>query len=106
MDLKVLIPKVELVKGDICQTLPQYLETHPHLIVSLLYVDLDLYEPTRAALEQLVPRMPKGSIIAFDQLNSSAWPGETSSVLQRLGIRNLRIERVPFEIARSFAVLD
>ena len=74
--------------------------------LALLYVDLDLYEPTKAALEHLVPRMPKGSIIAFDQLNSSAWPGETTAVLQTLGIRNLRIERVPFETARSFAVLD
>jgi hypothetical protein len=100
------IPKVELVKGDICQTLPQYLEAHPQLVVSLLYVDLDLFEPTKAALEHLVPRMPKGAIIAFDQLNSTAWPGETTAVMQTLGIRNLRIERVPFETARCFAVLD
>lgn len=100
------IPKVELIKGDICEILPQYLEAHPHLVVSLLYIDLDLYEPTKAALEHLVPRMPKGSIIAFDQLNSSAWPGETTAVLQTLGIRKLRIERVPFETARCFAVLD
>jgi hypothetical protein len=100
------IPKVELVKGDICQTLPQYLEAHPHLVVSLLNVDLDLFEPTKAALEHLVPRMPKGAIIAFDQLNSTAWPGETTAVMQTLGIRNLRIERVPFETARCFAVLD
>ncbi len=99
------IPKVELVKGDICQTLPQYLEAHPQLVVSLLYADLDLYQPTKAAIEHLVPRMPKGSIIAFDQLNSSAWPGETTAVLDTLGIRNLRIERVPFETARCFAVL-
>jgi hypothetical protein len=100
------VPKVELVKGDICYTLPEYLSSHKHTVVSLLYVDLDLFEPTKAALEHIVPRMPKGSIIAFDQLNSSAWPGETIAVLQTLGIRNLRIERVPFETARSFAVLD
>ena len=66
------ISKVELVKGNICQTLPQYLEAHPHLVVSLLNVDFDLFEPTKVALEHLVPRMPKGAIIAFDQLNSSA----------------------------------
>lgn len=100
------IPKVELVKGDISESLPRFLDTHPHLVVSLLYLDLDLYEPTKAALEHLVPRMPKGSIIAFDQLNSSAWPGETIAALQTLGIHNLRIERVPFETARCFAVLD
>lgn len=100
------IPKVELVKGDISETLPAYLERNPHTVVSLLYADLDLFEPTKAALEHLVPRMPKGAIIAFDQLNSSAWPGETLAVLQTIGIRNLRIERLPFETARCFAVLD
>jgi hypothetical protein len=100
------IPKVELVKGDIGATLPEYLASHQHTVVSLLYVDLDLFEPTKVALELLVPRMPKGAVIAFDQLNSSAWPGETLAVLQTLGIRNLRIERFPFETARSFAVLD
>ena len=100
------IPKVELVRGDICEALPQYLESHPHFVVSLLYLDLDLFEPTRVALQHLVPRMPRGSIIAFDQLNSPAWPGETTAVLQTIGIRNLRIERLSFETARSFAVLD
>jgi len=100
------IPKVELVKGDIGKTLPEFLASHQHTVVSLLYLDFDLFEPTRIALEQLVPRMPKGAIIAFDQLNSSAWPGETLAVMRTLGIRNLRIERCSFESARSFAVLD
>jgi len=100
------IPKVEIVKGDICSTLPGFLDRNPHTIVSLLYLDLDLFQPTRAALQHLVPRMPKGSVIAFDQLNSGAWPGETLAVIDALGIRNLRIERCPFETTRSFAVLD
>ena len=100
------IPKVETVKGDIRNTLPEFIERNPHLVVSLLYLDLDLFEPTRAALEQLVPRMPKGGVIAFDQLNSAAWPGETTATLATLGVRNLRIERCPFETARCFAVLE
>ncbi len=100
------IPKVELVKGDVGKTLPDYLESHQHTVVSLLYLDFDLFEPTRVALEHIVPRMPKGGIIAFDQLNSSAWPGETLAIMRTLGIRNLRIERCPFESARSFAILD
>src|SRR4051812_12521531 len=58
------IPKVELVKGDVTKTVPGFLVQHPHLVVSLLYLDLDLFEPTKAALEAFVPRMPRGSIIA------------------------------------------
>lgn len=100
------IPKIELVKGDLLETAPRYLEEHPHLVVSLLYLDVDLYEPTRVALETFVPRMPRGAIIAFDELNATIFPGETRAVDEVLGLRSLRIERFPFDSYVSFAVLE
>lgn len=100
------IQKVELVKGDLCETAPAYLASNPHLVVSLLYLDLDLYEPTKKALEVFLPRMPKGAIIAFDELNAKIFPGETLAVLEQIGLRNLRVERFPFDSYVSFAVLD
>jgi hypothetical protein len=100
------IPKFEFVKGDISETIPRYVEEHPHLVVSLLYLDVDLYEPTKVALQHLVPRMPRGAVIAFDELNAAIFPGETTAVQEVLGIRNLRIERFPFDSYVSFATLD
>lgn len=100
------MPKVELVKGNVEKTLPDYLKSHPHLVVSLLYLDLDLFAPTKAAIEAVFRRMPKGAVIAFDELNSDVWPGETLAVLKTIGIRNFRLERFAFEPMRSFAVLD
>ena len=100
------IPKVELVKGDALQTIPDYLDRNPHLVVSLLYLDFDLYEPTRCALERFVPRMPKGAVIAFDQLNHRAWPGETAALIDTLGIRALKLERLPYQPQIAFACLD
>jgi hypothetical protein len=50
--------------------------------------------------------MPKGAILAFDELNQSAWPGETLAVLNSMGIRNLRIQRFPFTPQLSYAILD
>jgi macrocin-O-methyltransferase TylF-like protien len=99
------IGKVELVKGDIIKTLPAYVERNQHLVVSLLYLDVDLFDPTRVALEQLVPRMPKGAIIAFDELNMPTWPGETQAVLAALGVRNLEIRRFQMGTSISYAVL-
>ncbi len=99
------IPKVELVKGDICTTAEQYVDENPHLVVSLLYLDVDLYEPTRRALEIFVPRMPKGAIIAFDELNAKIFPGETAAVDEVLGLRNLEIKRFPFDSYVSYAVI-
>jgi hypothetical protein len=100
------IPKVELVPGDVTETLPRYLEENPHLVVSLLYLDLDLYQPTKCAIEMLWDRVPRGGVIAFDELNSPEWPGETQAVVETLGLGTLRLERVPFEPVRCFAVKD
>ncbi|WP_298865951.1 class I SAM-dependent methyltransferase [uncultured Gimesia sp.] len=100
------IPKVELVKGDISVTLPDYLEKNQHLVVSLLHLDADLYEPTKVALELLIPRMPKGAIIAFDELNMSLFPGETLAAMETLGIPNLRLKRFPFATSLSYAIIE
>jgi macrocin-O-methyltransferase TylF-like protien len=100
------ISRIELEVGDATQTIPAYLQHNPHLVVALLYLDFDLYEPTRVALETFLPRMPKGAVLAFDELNQAAWPGETQAVLDVIGLRRLRIERYPFVPQISFCVLD
>jgi hypothetical protein len=100
------VPRIELVKGDASKTIPAYVEENRHLVVALLYLDFDLYEPTVAALKALLPRMPKGAIIAFDELNQKQWPGETLAVLGTIGIKNLRIKRFPFTPQISYAVLE
>jgi hypothetical protein len=100
------INKVVLVRGDATQTIPQYIEKNPYLVVSLLYLDFNLSEPTKVAIENFLPRMPKGSILAFDELNDPRCPGETLAVLNTMGIRNLKIERFNFEPRVSYVVLD
>lgn len=100
------IEKIKLVKGDVAESLPRYLKANPHLVVSLLYLDFDIYEPTVVALKNLVTRIPKGGIIAFDELNHEVWPGETIAVMQEIGINNLRIERLPFGSTMSYAVIE
>jgi hypothetical protein len=97
------VPKVELMRGDAAKTIPDYLQKNPQLIVSLLYLDFDIYEPTLKALKHFLPRMPKGAIIAFDELNSKDWHGESIAVLEALNLSEYRIERCPFGSAISFA---
>lgn len=87
--------KSELVAGDATQTFPKYLEAHPELIVALAYFDFDIYQPTKECLTLLMPRLPKGALVVFDELNCPEFPGETLAVEQVLGIRNLRLERDP-----------
>ena len=49
---------MELVKGDASETIHRYIEANPHTVVSLLYLDFDLYSPTKVALEQQSHRLP------------------------------------------------
>ena len=49
--------------------------------------------------------MPKGSIVAFDELNNETWMGETEAVLKTVGLNNLKIERFSFDSRISYAIL-
>jgi len=100
------VPKLTLVKGDATKTIPTFLDENPHLLISLLFMDFDLYEPTRVALEHFLPRMPKGAIVAFDELDNPLWPGETRAMLEFLEEYRFRIERCSFDPYIGYAVLD
>jgi len=95
----------KLIPGDAVETMPLFAEQNPHLVVSLLFLDFDLYEPTKVALETFLPRMPRGAVVAFDQLSAADWPGETRAVDEALGIANLRLLRLEPYIGISYAVL-
>jgi hypothetical protein len=99
------IGKIKLIKGDANFTIPKYIEENKHLLVSLLYLDFDIYEPTKNALKYFIPRMGKGSIIAFDEINNRDWPGETMAMLESLNIKDCKIESFPYEPNISFIQL-
>jgi hypothetical protein len=100
------IPKVQLIPGDATKTIPEFVQENCHTLVSLLFLDFDLYEPTKIALEQLVPRMPKGAILAFDELDNPIWPGETKALLDTLQINRLKIQRLEWDPYIGYAILE
>ncbi|HYG87184.1 MAG TPA: TylF/MycF/NovP-related O-methyltransferase [Azospirillum sp.] len=73
-------PRVELVDGDIRQTAADYVAQNPGLRISLLHLDMDLYEPTLAALRAFWPRVLTGGVIVFDEVAIREWPGESLAV--------------------------
>jgi hypothetical protein len=100
------ISKVELVRGDIAQTAPAFLQSHPHLLVSLLFIDCDVYQPTKVALETFVPRMPKGALLVFDELDNPLWPGETLAAIEAVGLKHLRLRRFDWDPYISFCEIE
>lgn len=100
------VDKVHLIKGDATKTIPEFISENTHLVVSLLFLDFDLYEPTKIAIESFLPRMSKGAVIAFDELDSPIWPGETMALMDSMGLNNLELRRFAFDPFISFIVLD
>ena len=86
------IKKYEIRKGDGTVEFEHYLNENPHTIVALAYFDFDLYEPTKNCLELLIPRLTKGSIVAFDELNDPDSPGETLALMETIGLNNVRLK--------------
>lgn len=100
------ISKVEIIAGDARETIPKYLKEHPYLLISLLYLDFDLYEPTKVALECFYPFLVKGGIVAFDELNSPEFPGETVALLETIGLDRARLQRFTFDPYISYFVKE
>ena len=100
------VPKIKLIKGDAVKTIAEFVRNNRHLLVSLLFLDFDLYEPTKTAIEYFFPRMPKGAIITFDELDNPLWPGETLALLETIGISKLKIKRVEFDPYIGYAVIE
>jgi hypothetical protein len=100
------IKKFELRKGDGTQQIDSYLEDNPETIISLAYFDFDLYEPTKKCLEAIRPRLTKGSVVCFDELNDPDSPGETLALMEVFGLENVTLKRFPYVSRISYFVVE
>lgn len=100
------IDKVHLIKGDVTKTIPKFVKSAPHLVVSLLFLDLDLYKPTKIAIKHFFPLMPKGAVIAFDELDNPMWPGETQALLDSIRMAGLCLRRLEWDPYISYAIKE
>lgn len=91
---------LELVQGNVLDTLPVYLEKHPETRLSFLHLDMDVKEPTVFALEQLYDRVVPNGLIVFDDYNAVV--GETEAVDEFVSRNKLVIEKLPFYNVPAF----
>jgi hypothetical protein len=98
------IKKYELIKGDASVTVEGWLRNNPHAIISMAIFDMDLYEPTKEVLKKITPRLTKGSLLVFDELNCKHFPGETSALDEIVGINNVRLYRTPLQPYCAWAI--
>jgi len=92
---------VEIIKGDILQTLDQYIDNNPHLKISLLHIDVDLYEPSKIILEKLYSRVTKGGIIILDDYGAFAG---TNKAVDDFFKDKVEVKKLPYAHAISYIV--
>lgn len=101
------ISKIELVKGDANKTIPKYIENNQHLLISLLFLDFDIYEPTKTALQYFAKRVVKGGIIAFDEINNPFWKGESIAAYEFFeNFNSTKIKKFDFDPNIAYMVVE
>lgn len=81
---------VMLIKGDICETVPEFVKRHPDIQIALLNMDTDLYEPAKVILNYLFPMLSAGGILIADDYN--IFPGETRAVDEYCEAHNMVVQ--------------
>jgi hypothetical protein len=93
---------VDLIEGDITETVPAYLERNPGLKISLLNLDVDIYEPSITVLECLYPRLVKGGVLMLDDYG--VFPGETAAADQYFEGRGVEVQKFGFAMTPCYIV--
>lgn len=83
--------RVEIVEGDVEETIPRYVADNPGLRISMLNLDIDLYQPTSVALEQLYPLVVSGGVVVLDEYAHKDWGGESKALEEYFAQHGLEV---------------
>ncbi len=78
----------DLIKGDVTKTIPNFLKINPDVKISLLHLDVDIYEPTISSLKFLWDKLSIGGLLIIDDYKSVN--GATDAVDEFLLDRNIK----------------
>jgi hypothetical protein len=94
---------VDLVKGDVRNTVPNYIKENPSLKISLLNIDVDVYEATKVCIEELYDYVTVGGVIILDDY-SNVFPGANKAIDEFFTGRDVEIKRFPFSVTPCYTV--
>jgi Methyltransferase domain len=76
--------KHKVIKGDCRQTIPRFFEENPNEYVVLAFFDVNAYEPTEKAFDQIWARLVPGGVTAFWQLTRDTIPAEARVYAEKI----------------------
>lgn len=93
----------ELVQGNIAETAPAYVENNPGFRISLLYLDLDLGDPTYDTLCALWDNVATGGIVVFDEYAHPKW-SESDGADRFFARKDVEIVSLDFICPSAYAI--
>jgi hypothetical protein len=84
----------ELIQGNVLETISPYFAAHDYEKIALLHLDMDVYAPTKAALELLYDRVISGGIIMIDDYGTVS--GATAAVDELAAAKSLEIKKAKY----------
>jgi hypothetical protein len=73
-----------VIKGDCRESIPRYLSDVPNSFLALAFFDVNAYEPTLKAFQQVYARLAPGGIIAFWQLTRKSIYAESRVYIEHI----------------------
>jgi hypothetical protein len=98
------LKKFDLIKGDVSKTASQWSKSNPGTPVAMAIFDMDVYQPTKDALEALIPHFSKGTVIVFDELMAAEFPGELRAMNEVLQMRDLKLHQNPHQPGAAWTI--
>jgi hypothetical protein len=87
--------KHKVIAGDCRETIPKFFAESPNEYVALAFFDVNSYEPTLSAFEEVWPRLVPGGIAAFWQLTRNTIPAEARVYSEKI------LPNFPHKLRRS-----
>ena len=88
--------RLHVVEGDVTETVPRLLAERPGLRFAFVFLDLDLYEPTKACLEAVWDLVVPGGVVVFDEYGLQEFPGESRAVDEFFAGRGVVLRSLPW----------
>jgi hypothetical protein len=95
----------ELIKGDISNSAINYVNARPGAKISILYMDIDLAQPTYDTLNIFWNRISNGGMIIFDEYGYHQW-SEAQGADKFANEKNLRIQTLNYNAPTAYIIKE
>ena len=92
-----------LIKGDVLETIPEFVKSNPGFRASIINFDLDVDKPTFKCLESLWDRITPGGIAIFDEYAVNQWD-ESNAVDRFLKNKDIKLISTGFQAPTAYLI--